>query len=305
MTKLLLTKAIQNNRNVIPAKAGIHFFKLISVSGFPTKTFGDDTVPVWLLKKSFYLTSVFRKIVFFVFTLLFLIVNETAIAGPPFVTDDPEPVELHHWEVYFASQSAHDVGGWAGTLPHFEVNYGAVKNLQLHIILPLAYAFPSHSTYQYGYGDTEIGAKYRFVDETSSIPQIGSFPLIELPTGNEARGLGSGHVQTFIPLWIQKSFGSWMTYGGVGYWSNPGAGNRNWTLVGWEIQNQIRDNIALGVEVFHNSPQAEGANSETRFNIGAMIDFSEVQHLLLSAGSTFNDMNSAQAYLAYQLTLGS
>ena len=24
-------------------------------------------------------------------------------AGPPFETDDPEPVEYHHWEIFFAA----------------------------------------------------------------------------------------------------------------------------------------------------------------------------------------------------------
>lgn len=247
----------------------------------------------------------FGKIIFECAIAFFCISTEAAVAGPPFVTDDPEPVPLHHWEVYFASQSAHDAGIWAGTLPHLEVNYGPIKNLQLHIIFPLAYSFPSHSTNQYGFGDIELGAKYRFVDETNSTPQIGSFPLVELPTGSAARGLGSGHVQTFVPLWIQKSFGSWMTYGGIGYWFNPGTGNRNWTLVGWELQNQVRENVAIGVEVFHNSSQEIGGESETHFNIGAMIDFSDMQHLLLSAGTAFNDANNMQAYLAYQLTFGS
>ena len=55
-----------------------------------------------------------------------------ALAGPPYVTDDPEPVEYHHWEVYLASQLAHEPGAWSGTAPHIEVNYGALPNLQLH-----------------------------------------------------------------------------------------------------------------------------------------------------------------------------
>jgi hypothetical protein len=32
------------------------------------------------------------------------------IAGPPFVTDDPDPVENRHWEFYQALQHAKDVG---------------------------------------------------------------------------------------------------------------------------------------------------------------------------------------------------
>jgi hypothetical protein len=42
-----------------------------------------------------------------------------------------------------------------------------------------------------------------------------------VPTGNAERGLGTGHTHGFMPLWLQKSFGKWLTYGG-GYWINPG-----------------------------------------------------------------------------------
>lgn len=35
-------------------------------------------------------------------------------------------------------------------------------------------------------------SKYRFVEETKTRPQIGVFPMFELPTGNSARGLGNG-----------------------------------------------------------------------------------------------------------------
>lgn len=35
----------------------------------------------------------------------------TALAGPPYATDDPEPVEYRHWEIYIASQSIGAEGG--------------------------------------------------------------------------------------------------------------------------------------------------------------------------------------------------
>ena len=38
-------------------------------------------------------------------TLLSIVATATlAWAGPPFTTDDPEPVEYQHWEVYLASR---------------------------------------------------------------------------------------------------------------------------------------------------------------------------------------------------------
>ena len=50
-------------------------------------------------------------------------------AGPPYVTDDPEPVEFRHWEFYLATQHfiTRDVA--TGTAPHVEVNYGAWPGL--------------------------------------------------------------------------------------------------------------------------------------------------------------------------------
>jgi hypothetical protein len=85
----------------------------------------------------------------------------TAFGGPPFVTDDPQPVDYQHWEFYLASMHWELGGDWSGTAPHFEVNYGAVPDLQLHLIAPLAYDSPPQGPSHYGPGDLELGAKYQ------------------------------------------------------------------------------------------------------------------------------------------------
>ena len=59
-------------------------------------------------------------------------------AGPPFVTDDPGPVEYRHGEFYIASQYAHDGDGVSMTAPQFECNLGALPEMQFHLIVPLA-----------------------------------------------------------------------------------------------------------------------------------------------------------------------
>jgi hypothetical protein len=227
-----------------------------------------------------------------------------ALAGPPFATDDPEPVEYQHWEVYLGSQFEHSSDGASGTLPHVEVNYGVQPNLQLHLIAPLGFDAPSGAGRQYGYGDTELGAKYRFVDESDGVPQVGVFPLVELPTGNSARGLGSGHTQLFLPVWLQKSSGSWTTYGGGGYWINPGAGNRNWWFAGWLIQRQVRPDLAVGMEIFHETAQTDGGASATRMNFGIIWDLDKTRHVLASVGPTIQGPSGYQAYLALQFTFG-
>ena len=128
-----------------------------------------------------------------------------AQAGPPFVTDDPEPVEYQHWEFYVASIHSKYGGDWSGTAPHIELNYGAVPDLQLHLIAPMAYDSPPLGNFHYGFGDAEVGAKYRFIHETNGWPQVGVFPLLELPTGSAPENLGNGNTQAFIPLWTVKN----------------------------------------------------------------------------------------------------
>ncbi len=126
-------------------------------------------------------------------TVLGLGVAGSVRGGPPFVTDDPEPVDYQHWEIYIASQDAKLDGDWSGTAPHFELNYGVVSNVQLHLIAPLAYDAPPAGAAHYGYGDTELGVKFRFLQETDYLPQAAIFPLVEAPTGSAADNLGDGY----------------------------------------------------------------------------------------------------------------
>ena len=64
-----------------------------------------------------------------------------AHAGPPFLTDDPEPTETGHWEIYAplfeAEGSGNDFQGSFGA----EINYGPVKDVHLTFGLPLTYTY--------------------------------------------------------------------------------------------------------------------------------------------------------------------
>lgn len=65
------------------------------------------------------------------------------LVGPPFFTDDPEPIDYRYWEFYVASQQARDRDGILGTAPHFEINYGVALDMMLHLIALLNFNKPS------------------------------------------------------------------------------------------------------------------------------------------------------------------
>jgi hypothetical protein len=131
---------------------------------------------------------------------------------------------------------------------------------------------------------------------------VGTFPLLEIPAGNETKGLGSGHLHGLLPLWLQKNVGPWTSYGGGGYWFNPGSGNHNYGYVGWLLQRRLSELATLGTEIFYTSADRTGGNGNLRFNVGLVLDFTQSHHLLVSAGRSIAGETRLQGYLAYQLT---
>lgn len=253
---------------------------------------------------------------------LMTLLTSSALAGPPFVTDDPEPVEYQHYEVYFFSQGTHTAREISGVAPSCDCNYGGFPNVQLHFQPGLGIDRSIGSPLQWGLGDTELGIKYRFIeqDKASWVPSIAIYPLLEVPTGDAARGLGTGRTHAFVPVWVQKDFGDWTTYGGGGYWINPGPGNKNYWFVGWVLERKITDRLMLGVELFHQTPNVAevtepagfssgtmlrqpsielGVTQSTGFNIGAVYDFTDRFHLLVSAGRGLQHANSTNEFSWY------
>ncbi len=229
---------------------------------------------------------------------------ELSQAGPPFRTDDPETVDYRHGELYVAGQYEKDRDVTSGTAPHIEFNYGIMPDVMVHLIMPYAFNKPENGTTEHGYGDTEFGIKYRFLNDRDERIMIGTFPTMEIPTGDSNKGLGAGHTTFFIPLWLQKSWGPWQSYGGGGFWRNPGAGNKDYWFFGWLVQRDLSETLTVGTELFSQTKTAEAGESRTGFDAGAIINLAEDHHLLFSAGCDFHGVNRFSAYAAYQYAFG-
>jgi Putative MetA-pathway of phenol degradation len=228
----------------------------------------------------------------------------TASAGPPYLTDDPEPTDYLHWEIYLSYNSFFNSSGAFSSAPLLELNYGAAPNVQVSVTPQFAYGQPNGGTSAYGVGDTLFGVKYRFLQETKSRPQVAFYPEFSAPTGDQIRGLGNGKPQYYLPLWAQKSWGKLTTYGGGGYWVNPAAGQRNYMFTGWLAQYSVTKRLALGGEIFYQGSTAVNVGSQTGFNLGAIYDLNEIHHLVFSAGTDFHGPNHGMVYAGYLWTFG-
>jgi hypothetical protein len=225
-------------------------------------------------------------------------------AGPPFLTDDPEPVDLHHWEFYTFGQGDRTADANAYSAPAFEFNYGVAPETQLHVIAPLAHVATPGPGWTSGYGDTEVGIKYRFLTETDARPQLGIFPLAELPTGSSARGLGNGKAWYQLPLWAQKSYGPWTLDAGGGVALNSAAGATNHGYAGGLIQRDLGKFLSLGAEVFQQGPATDGDRASTLANVGGYLKFTDQFNVLFSGGRSIAGKRHTVWYLGLYWTGG-
>ena len=203
-----------------------------------------------------------------------------------------------------------------------EVNNGVAPNTQLHLIIPQT-SFSQTGSSAKGLGDIEAGVKYRFLTETKSRPEIGIFPQVELPTGNQSKGLGNGRTWIKAPLWLQKSFGPWTAYGGGGYAYNPAPGQRSYGYGGLLVQRTLTPHLTLGGEVFFqgaqvSSPQAAvgsagtsssglqvaGARASSLWNFGGSYSFTPDFSVLFTAGHSFQGDGNSLFYLGLYRTWG-
>lgn len=247
-----------------------------------------------------------------------LISSVPALAGPPFQTDDPEPVEFRHYEFYIFGSSDGTPVETDFSAPAAEFNWGAAPNLQIHVVLPLGAILPSGNPAYlpagagpnaYGLTDTEIGVKYRWVKETKYRPMIGTFTMVEAPTGSYSKGLGVGKTWYKLPVWLQKDWGEWTTYGGAGYEIVPQTDYRDFAYEGWLIQRNLGKKWTLGTEIFHHG--VEGlATPQTR--AATMVDFGGYYYfrnpgfqLLFAYGHSVAGQTENYAYLGLYWTWGS
>ena len=223
------------------------------------------------------------------------------MAGPPFLTDDPEPVEFHHFELYAYGAIDHAGGSTLSAAPGAEITYGAAPNLQLSIGMPLNWLHPDDA---YGVGDVDMALKYRFVQEKERRPQVAFFPVLELPTGSRRLGQGNGAVTVRLPLWLQKSLGVWTSYGGSGYQINRAPGMKDSWFAGWQVQRIIVERLVLGTEIYHQEAQALGARQTTFLDGGGTFVLRHDFSLLFMLGHTVSGESHTVGYLGLYRTWG-
>ena len=207
-----------------------------------------------------------------------------ALAGPPYLTDDPAPTDTGHWEIYaFGAGEGHGQNFDADA--GFDLNYGAVKGVQLTATLPLSFSHEVQDGWRSGTGDLELAVKYRFANDEESGFSAAIFPRAILPTSGIEQG---GRTRFLLPLWVEKDFaGRTSLFGGGGYELNPGRGKRNFWQGGVALTHDLSEKLSIGTEIAWQQPDEAGGTSQTSLGAGSIVRLSDHYALLFSGGPTW------------------
>lgn len=238
-----------------------------------------------------------------VIALTTVVVPHVSQAGPPYLTDDPDPVAYDHWEFYLASQ-------WdpigrrraEGSLPHVEVNFGFADRAMLHLLVPGVFTMARDGKSTYSLGDVELGANVRIVDEGAVCPQIGTFPIATVAAASDGSRFNSASVEIFLPLWMMKRLGPWTVDGGGGLHFVDGGEDLHDLQLGAFVQRSVGELASLGTEVFATIP-FDGTPVRVQLNVALLLDVSDTHHLLFSGGPSLGAVHGGQAYVAWLVTL--
>jgi hypothetical protein len=220
---------------------------------------------------------------FFTFLAAALIVTTSpAFAGPPYVTDDPQPTDEGHYEVYAFTGGTSTIDGTDGQAG-IDFNYGGAENLQLTAVVPFAFAKQRGLPAVTGFGDLELAAKYKFLNQETFGLDVSIFPRLFLPT-NTNPALGSKHPALFIPVFAEKDWGDWSIFGGGGCTLNRGGDSRDFCQMGIVVARRVIPALQLGIELYHQTPDQRGGVQSSGVGFGAIYDLNEHYHLMASAG---------------------
>lgn len=223
-----------------------------------------------------------------------------APAGPPFLTDDPEPVDFKTWEINYGLTWLHAAGLSTGSLPSVDINYGIYPGVQLHAQPQLAYVRGQNGR-AIGIGDTEVGVKYRLTAATDDKRKwmLAIYPMLEIPTGSAGRNLGAGARSLFLPLWAQTTRGNWTVFGGGGFRRVTAPEARHSRAGGVTLLYQVNERLQFGGEVFGETRTTADGRASSSVNLGGVYRLENGLSLLFSAGHGLRNAAAANQGAAY------
>jgi len=236
--------------------------------------------------------------------LMFVCVGVPAVAGPPYNVDDPGTSEPNRTNVYLLLNSSQIHGSESQQLPQLIAGYGLTDKLELDFGAALTSSRARGFGCNAGLGDTSLGFKYRFVEETKRQPQLGFVYSLKLPTASRERGLGTGVVDHSCWLCAAKSFGCCSLFSNVGYNFLGGTAGKNNLFYGAGLSAQVTEKLIVGAQLYGNTSSAPGNRAELAYGVGLVYNFAPDRSFVMQLGRSAEGVSDLNLTVGISFTLG-
>ena len=121
----------------------------------------------------------------------------------PFYTDDPAVTETGKWHFEFFNEfddlQHPQFPSLRQNTANHKLNVGLPHNLELDVDSPYSAIYRAFETASStGAGDTNMGVKWEFHNESNPLPALGVSFYVDVPTGDSSQQLGSGRPEAHL-----------------------------------------------------------------------------------------------------------
>lgn len=236
--------------------------------------------------------------------LLFIIGFPIISKADQYLTDTPQTMDYEQGEADVYSDLTKVKKDYILRAPALEANIGVMTDFQVRINIPAALSITPHKKTTYGYGDLDIGFKYRFIHETDVIPQVAFYPKITLPSGFPEQRLGKKKSFERLPIWIQKSWEKWLLSGGGGYAIDHNPQAFNYFFGGILLRHIFNPTLTVGLELFAQGPRSLNDRSTLFLNLGATYNFTPRVFMLLGTAHSIAGLNTLKGFVGLGINWG-
>lgn len=222
-----------------------------------------------------------------------------AQGGPPLITNDPGTPGPNSWEINVGLIPDLQQNQRSFHAPDLDINYGVGKRIQLTYEVAWLLETVDPNPMKAGLGQSQLGVKWRFLDNGEGRFQMSLFPQISINNPDRAvqRGLVPRGWSLILPIEMSKKLGPIDVDFEVGYNVNH-FGPNGW-ITGLALGHQMTKRLELIGELY-SLGTVDGAMHQETWDFGGRYTLHPSFILLFMSGRSFSGPSSGQPqYIGY------
>jgi hypothetical protein len=229
------------------------------------------------------------------FFLMAATVSASAQGGPPYLTNDPGTPGHLNWEVNLAYIPFLYPAQSVSHTPDLDINFGVGDRIQLTYENAWVRVRNPPSPAEYGLGQSNFGAKWRFRDGGESGLSVSTFPqaFVNNPNHSVRRGITPASNSFLLPFEFSRKLGPIDLDCEVGYLFVRGAPD-GW-LSGVVVGHDFTRKLELDAE-FYSQGTFHASDVQPSIDFGARYKLHRPAILLFMAGRSLEPARSNQSY---------